>query len=287
MGEIVDQKGIVSTIEMLGASSRAAIAPERGGMLTRLDVGGRTLLYLDEATLRDPEKNVRGGAPVLFPSPGKLAHDLWSRAGRMGSMKQHGFARNLPWQVVDRSPGSAPSVTLRLESTDETRLFYPWAFSVELDYTLEASGIRIAQRVENRGPSAMPFGFGFHPYFLVPEADKAGTHIPTKATRALDNTTKKQIELPASGVDLTGREVDLHLIDHGSTSAALDVPGRPRVVVSGSPEYTRWVIWTLADRDFVCVEPWTCPGNALNTGEGLVELPPGETRAMWISISVA
>lgn len=274
MGEIVDHKGIVSTIEMLGASSRATIAPERGGMLTRLDVGGEPLLYLDEATLRDPQQNVRGGAPVLFPSPGKLAHDLWSRAGRMGSMKQHGFARNLPWTVVDRSPGSAPSVTLRLEANDDSLRLYPWEFAVELDYTLEASGIRIKQRVENKSPSAMPFGFGFHPYFFVPDAEKPNGRVPTKATRAFDNTTKKEIDMPEDGIDLTKKEVDLHLIDHGAPSAVLDVVGRPRIVVSGSPDYTRWVIWTLADRDFVCVEPWTSPGNALNSGDDLLYTPP-------------
>jgi len=30
------------------------------------------VLALDEATLRDEAKNVRGGIPILFPAPGKL-----------------------------------------------------------------------------------------------------------------------------------------------------------------------------------------------------------------------
>jgi galactose mutarotase-like enzyme len=44
------------------------------------------------------------------------------------------------------------------------------------------------------------------------------------------------------------------------------------------------VIWTLRGRDFVCLEPWTCPGDALNTGAGLLFLAPGETRALRLEI---
>ena len=29
------------------------------------------MLFMDQETLRDPTKNVRGGVPVLFPTPGK------------------------------------------------------------------------------------------------------------------------------------------------------------------------------------------------------------------------
>jgi galactose mutarotase-like enzyme len=43
------------------------------------------------------------------------------------------------------------------------------------------------------------------------------------------------------------------------------------------------VVWTLAGRDFVCVEPWTAPADALNTGESLITLAPGESRDLWVS----
>ena len=51
--------------------------------------------------------------------------------------------------------------------------------------------------------------------------------------------------------------------------AGIPRPGQTPVVLEGSPEMTRWVIWTLAGKDFVCLEPWTCPGDALNTGDRL------------------
>ncbi|MFM7450793.1 MAG: aldose epimerase, partial [Leptolyngbyaceae cyanobacterium] len=42
-----------------------------------------------------------------------------------------------------------------------------------------------------------------------------------------------------------------------------------------SPEFSTLVFWTLKGKDFYCLEPWTAPRNALNTGENLLHLAPG------------
>jgi galactose mutarotase-like enzyme len=258
------------------AKSTLVLAPGRGGMATRWTIDERPIFYLDEATLRDPSKNVRGGNPVLFPSPGKLTGDAWSRGGKSGSMKQHGFARNLPWSI---GPRTDASVVLRLAATDATRAQFPWEFSAEYTYLLQGRALRITQRFENHGPSPMPFGAGFHPYFHVPERDKARASITTRAAKAFDNVTKTVVALPPTGIDLAVSEADLHLLDHGANPCALVAPGLT-VELAGSPELSHWVVWTLAGKDFVCVEPWTCPGDALNTGERVLELPPGATRTI-------
>src|SRR6202044_504006 len=115
------QDGNPSLVELTDtdAGSIAVVSPARGGMLTRFFAAGLEVLYLDDATFRDPTKNVRGGVPVLFPSPGKLAGDAFSCDGRTGSLKQHGFARNLPWRVERVTTGTATgaSVTLGLSSS--------------------------------------------------------------------------------------------------------------------------------------------------------------------------
>jgi galactose mutarotase-like enzyme len=254
------------------------IEPERGGLVTRFEIGDWKVLYMDLDSLRDNTKNVRGGIPVLFPSPGKLADDRWTYAGHSGSMKQHGFARNLGWHV---SRASTSEVALTLVANDVTRALFPWDFIVEQVFTLRGTTLRLDQRVTNRAAETMPFGFGFHPYFAVRDADKRETTIETRATKAFDNVVKQNI--PLAGLDLTHKEVDLHLLDHGSTESELVSPAGA-VRLRGSPEYTHWVVWTLGGKDFVCLEPWTCPGNALNTGERLITLAPMETRAMWLEL---
>lgn len=248
------------------------VVPERGAIVTSfLAAAGREVFYLDRTTLADPTKNVRGGCPVLFPSPGKLEPP---------TMKQHGFARDLPWERT----GDEHTYVLR--SNDVTRAQYPWDFEVTLRYRARGDTLRIEHRVEHTGPRTakpMPFAFGFHPYFRVAQADKAATRITTKATRAFDNVTKRVV--PFTGFDLASREVDLHLQDHGSNEASLVTPDGFTVTVRASPEYRTWVVWTVEGKDYVCLEPWTAPGNALVTGQDLVVLAPGEAREMLVEIT--
>jgi galactose mutarotase-like enzyme len=270
-------------VEVQGEHAKFTVRPNRGGIVTAFEVDGTPILFMDDDTLADPTKNVRGGMPVLFPTPGKLADDTWSYGGWHGAMKQHGFARNLPWRVVGTLDGSALEITLELGATAETRTHFPWDFALQITYALRGTTLRIDQHVTNRGTAAMPFGVGFHPYFFVRDADKARARVATAATRAFDNVAKRDVAL-AGGIDLTRAEVDLHLLDHDATASALSIAGG-EIAIRGSAEYTRWVVWTLAGKDFVCLEPWTCPGNAINTGDRVMTLAPGQARSLWLEIS--
>jgi galactose mutarotase-like enzyme len=267
----------LSTFDIASGDTLATIAPSRGGMATRFRVGARDVLYLDEGTLLDETKNVRGGSPVLFPSPGKLQGDAWARGGRSGALKQHGFARNLAWTAQTRGESDA---TLILASTPATREAYPWDFRVMLRYAVRPGALRIEQTVANTGAAPLPFGFGFHPYFAFAQAHKAQLVVATRATRAFDNVAKADVTL-SGPLDLTAPEVDVHLHDHGSSESAVG-----DVLVRASPEYTHWVVWTLRGKDFVCLEPWTCPGNALNTGDRLIELAAGASRSLWVEYAL-
>lgn len=265
----------LETVILRSGSSTAYLAPERGGMVTRFFVGDRPVLYLDEATLLDPTKNVRGGNPILFPSPGKLEGDRFTRDGKSGAMGQHGFARNRSWTIVEQDEGG---VTMGIQSNAETRAAFPWDFGVLYRTTVDDGAIRIEQHFEG---DEMPFGAGFHPYFHV--ADKAAAHVPTRATRAWDNKGKREVAVPPR-IDLTAAEVDLHLLDHGASSASLEL-GDARIEVRASSEFQRWVIWTLAGKPFVCLEPWTSPGNALNDGGPLLTAQRGAPVELWTEIA--
>jgi len=264
------------------AESSVVLAPTRGGMLIGFSVGRRELLYLDRKTFEDPSSNVRGGVPVLFPSPGKLTGDAWAWQGAKGAMKQHGFARNLPWVVAASGTENGAWVTLSLASSEASRAHFPFEFVAMFTYRLRGASVAIEMSVENTGASPMPFGVGFHPYFAVPDADKSAVRIPTRATRAFDN--KRKCDIDFSGFDLGADEVDLHLHDHGAQGATL-LSNAFDIELRGSADFSHWVVWTLRGRDFVCLEPWTCPGDALNTGERLTVLAPGEVRSLCLEIA--
>jgi len=264
-----------------GSDTNAVLAPERGGILTRWSVAGRSLLYLDEASLVDPSRNIRGGNPVLFPSPGPLAEGRFTYGGREGRMPQHGLARRHAFTVIETGPHHA---VMRLEADERTRAEFPWDFELTLRYAIEGATLTIEQTIVNRDEAPLPFAFGFHPYFAVPSADKARVAIPTSATRAWDNVAKRTIAL-SGPIDLAAGEVDLHLHDHDQTEAALVLADGARIVVRASEAFGRWVIWTLPDKDFVCLEPWTAAADALNTGEDLLVIEPGGSRALEVSFT--
>jgi galactose mutarotase-like enzyme len=285
----LDVPGQVPRIRVLSDDTIVEVAPDRGGLITRWSVSGREHLYLDEATLLDRTKSVRGGVPVLFPTPGKLVGDAWSWRGKSGSLKQHGFARNLAWSVVERGPGA--HLRMRIEDDASTIANFPWRFTFELDITIVNTSVRIAGAITNRGDASegpMPCGYGFHPYFPVSIADKARAKITSDATRAFDNRTGRDVDFDATKLDLGGDEVDLHLLDHHGTKSALIIPGAPSVALEGSAHFRRWVVWTLPQKPFVCLEPWSCPGDALNRErEGdrdLVVLAAGERHDFTLTL---
>lgn len=247
------------------------VAPQRGAIVTTMRIGGRNVLYMQDATLSDPAQNVRGGIPVLFPTPGSVRNETLRWGDRTGTqLKQHGFARNVDWSVVETPPGS---LVLEKQANAWTLQRYPWHFRAELRYTLSNTCLYVHFRVENHDAETLPFALGFHPYFLVKNTQKAKLQIETAATRVFDNVQKR--ERPFTGFDLTQPEVDLRLLDHGQTHCRLQLPDEARVELRGSDDFKVWVVWTLENKDFVCVEPWTAAADALNDDVGVIRVEPG------------
>jgi galactose mutarotase-like enzyme len=271
-------------LEDRAADSFVVLAPARGGMVTRFSVGGVPVLFLDEATLADPTKSVRGGIPLLFPIAGKLPADRYDVAGRSYSMKQHGFARNLPWAVLDESTDGGATVTLGLEASDATRAQYPYEFALRFTYRLRGDELTVQQRFENRGDSPMPLHPGLHPYFFVADATKSQVRIDTDATRAFDNRTGREVQIGLP-IELAGREVDLFLLDHSPRETVLHRPGLPGVRIAFGDDQTVLVVWTLPGRDFVCVEPWRTRPGALAQGRA-PQIAPGLSETTTLTLSL-
>jgi galactose mutarotase-like enzyme len=265
-----------------GAGTRAEVIPERGALVSRFIVEGEPILFLDESTLADPTKNVRGGIPVLFPSPGVLPGGTYAVEGRDYSMRRHGFGRDMPWEVRTRE---ASRVVLALGHSEQTLREFPWRFEALLTVTLVGTALHLSFSAENRDSRPMPLHLGYHPYFYVPQGNKAAASVETDASHAWDN--RQGATASFSGWDLTGPEVDLHLLDHSLQGTTLERgQGLRPVELAWSPSFTTLVVWTLAGRDFVCVEPWTAPGGALKSGKGLHTVAPGATFSSEFEISV-
>src|SRR5262249_3427606 len=226
------------------AKAHVALAPARGGMVTRFRVGETNVLYLDPETLHDPTKNVRGGIPILSPTAGRLHEDRFAHAGRIYSLFQHGFARALPWTIVDQSTADGARMVLELTPTAATRAQFPFEFRLVFTYVLADGQLTIGQRFTNAGDVEMPISPGLHPYFFVPDAAKPEARLQTDATSAFDNKTGQPVTLRGP-IDLTAEEVDLHLLDHWPRTVRLarGAGERDLDVGLGVPD-TVVVVWT-------------------------------------------
>lgn len=211
-------------------NSSVSVSPERGGIITSIKLKGKEILFFDQESFNDASQSVRGGIPVLFPNAGPLENSL---------LKQHGFARNMPWKL-ERTENGFKQMLIANQSTKE---HYPHDFKLVIEGTFENDGFVITQHVQNTGDSEMPIAMGLHPYFPV-----SVTH-------------KENIEFDFAGGETINAQQSIW--EQGGTTS-IDNPGQPMVVkipslgtlvMEASPEYKKIWVWSLPDRGFICIEP--------------------------------
>jgi len=264
--------------------STIEVVPERGGIVTRWHVQDNAIFYMDEERFTHPDLTVRGGIPILFPICGNLPDDTYTYDQQAYTLKQHGFARNLPWQVTEQTTDGAASLTVTLTSNEQTLAAYPFEFQVDFTYQLQGNTLTIKQRYSNHSSKSMPFSAGFHPYFWV--GDKSSLRVTLPATEFYDQAAKihgtfanefdfDQAEIDASFRPLTGR-----------SATVTDVARQLALTATWEDSFTTLVFWTVKGKDFYCLEPWTAPRGAMVTGDDLLHVLPGESLETSVSFAV-
>lgn len=265
------------------ADSSLEVVPERGGIITRWSLQGQDILYLDAERFRDPNLSVRGGIPILFPICGNLPNNTYTHNGESYTLKQHGFARDLPWEVTDQVTNDLVSLTLVLNSNDQTHAVYPFDFQVAFTYQLKGNTLEIQQRYTNHSTEAMPFSTGLHPYFLT--SDKTQLQFEIPASEYQDQITK-EVHSFSGTFDLSRDEIDVAFRQVNKNSASVTDTGRRlKLTLSYSDLYSTLVFWTVKGKDYYCLEPWSAARNALNTGEHLIQLAPGASCEASVSLT--
>lgn len=104
-------------------------------------------------------------APVLFPIVGKVWANEFQVKGKKYDMTQHGFARDLPFQLFRRE---RLALHFRLCSDATTLERYPYPFELDIVYALQRNRLTQTWRVHNPGNEEMYFQLGAHPGFNYP-----------------------------------------------------------------------------------------------------------------------
>lgn len=250
-------------IELKNDKIRALIA-EHGAELKSVQMDGREYMWHGA-----PEYWNRT-SPVLFPFVGAVNGDVYRYEGKEYPMSQHGFARDMDFEVLSQESGQA---SFRLISSEETRQKYPFDFELVIQYLLKENELTICWRVKNTGDNKMYFSIGAHPAFLC-KLDEDGTiggnylqfdakeeMTATDFSDGLVQHTTHPVRLDADGCFA----LDAHTFDHGvlifekeqsKKAALLDKEKKPYVTLDfDTPLFGVWAP-EKKNAPFLCIEPW-------------------------------
>lgn len=209
-------------------------------------------------------------SPLLFPIVCGLWKGEYRVDGRTFNLPRHGFARDIDFEVVEKSD---TSVTYTLESNEQTRDVYPYDFELDVTYLLNDDAISVIWSVKNTGKEEMHFQIGGHPAFYLPgvnEGDKMHGSIlfdnVEPLTRIIGNTEgcikPERYELKTDrqvwNFDEESFADDAVILDKSQVGLAViqDAEGKPQVGLSFEAPCVG--IWSPYGKNapFVCIEPW-------------------------------
>ncbi|WP_421850298.1 aldose 1-epimerase family protein [Novosphingobium sp.] len=280
------------------------------GLTARINPFGAELSSLTDAAGREYMTDAdpafwTGRAPLLFPIVGALADDTLRVNGQAYRMPKHGFARRSAFTVIEHASDRA---VFRLQDSAETRASYPFAFTLDMAFTLSGMTLEMVATVYNTGAAALPFSFGYHPAFAWPlpgGADKAAHRVVFEADEPQDIRQLEMatglIRLDGAPTPVQGRELalDPELFRHDALIWTELASRRLSYGAEGGawldvafPDSPMLGIWQVPGARYICIEPWQGHSDPVGfAGDfsekpGVVTLPAGASRSFRMDVAV-
>lgn len=208
-------------------------------------------------------------SPVLFPIVGGLKDGVFRLDGQTYPMGQHGFARDMEFQLKSQV---ASEIWFTLNSDEETLKKYPYPFQLEIGYELAERTVIVKWRVVSQGKEPVWFSIGGHPAFLCPI--DPGTD-QTQYRLVFD--TKESIVSSCIEGGLLGKNKKTYALRDGILPITSDLFDEDALVIekdqahsvalarpNGEPYLTvefdapLFGIWSPPKKKapFICIEPW-------------------------------
>jgi galactose mutarotase-like enzyme len=244
-------------------------------------------------------------APILFPIVGRLKNDALISRGKTYPMKQHGFARDLRFTW---SQSLSHACTLFLQDSPATHGQYPFAFKLEVSFSLHETQLTIVYEIANRDDEIMPASIGAHPAFNWPLANGVDKQSHTIVFSEAEDAPVRRVDngllrveaypTPVQGRTLALSEAlfvdDAIIFDRlASRSVHYSAPRSPGIHFAWEG-FRELGLWSKpAGAPFLCIEPWhgfASPADFdgdFSAKPGLMHLAPGETRRFVQRIDVA
>jgi aldose 1-epimerase len=288
-----------------------AFVPEAGMVGCSLQHRGEELLGQRGGLARYVAERSTMGIPLLHPWANRLAERRFGVAGREVDLDKaspppnvdpnglpiHGLlAAARGWQVErHESSGDGGRLMAGFDFAARTDLIsaFPFPHELTIEATLEGATLAIATTVEPSGDAEVPISFGYHPYFHLPDAERADWQIEVPVSERLvldadELPTGRREPARVDGGPLGSRTFDDEFVAPLDSAPLVLEGGSRRIEVALLAGYPYTQVYAPADDDVVALEPMTAPTDALLVGGS--ELPlvaPGETFRAEFSITVS
>lgn len=263
------------------AFSTATVALQGAHVLTWQPKGQKPVIWLSKAAKFVPGKSVRGGVPLCWPWFGPHA----TETGYPG----HGFARTIPWLLVDAWQLPDGRVRLEFEPVLNDAACAQWPHpSLVKNIVTVGQELEIELATTNTGHAAFPLGQALHTYFEIGDIRQAS--VAGLEDRAfIDKVDGGKRRKQKGAVTFSGETDRIYLGTAGCCGIVDPVLKRTILITSTGSRST--VVWNPGREkaakmgDFgktggkpgedrmVCVE-------TANAADDVVTLAPGETHRM-------
>lgn len=229
-------------------------------------------------------------APVLFPIVGKLKDDFFCYNNKKHELSQHGFARDLDFELKE---ADADSCTFELKQTNKTKINFPFDFTFQIKYLLLENTLVTKYAVFNPSNEPIFFSVGAHPGFncpLLPNETFEDYYLEfekeefsqTLLNNGLRFDTKKSLIFPNKKLSLN-KELfsnDALVFENKQVNCISLCSSKSNHKIT--LKCTNWPyfgIWSKkGSGEFVCLEPWYGvadshhSNNEVTKKEGIIEL---------------
>jgi galactose mutarotase-like enzyme len=217
-------------------------------------------------------------SPILFPIVGSLKNNTFEYDGASYSLPRHGFARELPFEVIDIKEDS---VVFSLQSNDETLKKYPFAFELQLSYTLIDTSLHLGYKVINNSDTILPFSIGGHPAFALPKAfesyqlefDAVASLTFNLLEEGLISNQTKTIEIPNHKLALLYQlfENDALVFKNTPSKSVTILEENQPILKVDYADFPDLGVWTPVNAPFICIEPWFGYSDTPNNSGKIIE----------------
>lgn len=268
------------------------------------------LMYRD-AVVEPPADGWKNRATVLFPIVGGLKNKRSMLGHRVISTRgNHGFARHSTFELVDTDTSRQALARYCLLPNEELRGYYPFDFSLELEFALKGNELSVTFAITNPS-SAEPlyYCFGWHPGFAAPvfpgQGEKADCRLvlPRGTIRKYHNNEHCRLTGETSLLEVGGplswteEELEATLMygidDAAMRSVTFEDPAAKVAIRVDFPDFPHLGFWSEPGYDFICIEPWQGMDDheeqePFDRKVGVVRLEPGgqDRRTIRVAPSI-